>query len=356
MNDVKIKNIKDSDELIRVAVFYAVRYIATGVAGFFSAVISVEGLSPFGVAFVSSIFPSLIPSAVFGAILGYFHVYGVNVLTLRYISACAVAGILSYLLKRNLKRRYHVYFSALSSFFTLLATGLVLSLSVTVSSEEVMLYTVEGAMGGTAAWFVDRFLSIKPSKRYISRLSGSETASVLIVFGLILMALSSFDIYIFSPAVVLGSYAGLVASSFGGGNDLLMVCSLSNSGGIQYYTQKNMQSDALIGHMGALLFDGSGSVVGFVPESIASKDVIIGSAKAPSLTAADGTSYRISSGATVIAAGETYPYTTSGYLQLNARSGSTVRLFYDDSGVISHLYLAGAIFLGILRVFSKVTH
>lgn len=132
-----------------------------------------------------------------------------------------------------------------------------------------------------------------------------------------------------------------VASSFGGGNDLLMVCSLSNSGGIQYYTQKNMQSDALIGHMGALLFDGSGSVVGFVPESIASKDVIIGSAKAPSLTAADGTSYRISSGATVIAAGETYPYTTSGYLQLNARSGSTVRLFYDDSGVISHLYLAG---------------
>lgn len=216
MNDVKIKNIKDSDELIRVAVFYAVRYIATGVAGFFSAVISVEGLSPFGVAFVAGIFPSLIPSAVFGAILGYFHVYGVNVLTLRYISACAVAGILSYLLKRNLKRRYHVYFSALSSFFTLLATGLVLSLSITVSSEEVMLYTVEGAMGGTAAWFVDRFLSIKPSKRYISRLSGSETASVLIVFGLILMALSSFDIYIFSPAVILGSYAVLVASSFGG--------------------------------------------------------------------------------------------------------------------------------------------
>jgi len=132
-----------------------------------------------------------------------------------------------------------------------------------------------------------------------------------------------------------------VASSFGGGNDLLMVYSLGNSGGIQYYTQKNMQSDALIGYMGALLFDGSGSVVGFVPESIETKDVIIGSAEAPSLTAADGTFYRISSGATVIAAGETYPYTTSGYLHLNARSGSAVRLFYDDSGAISLLYLAG---------------
>lgn len=216
MNDVKIRNIKDSDELIRIAVFYAVRYIVTGVAGFFSAIVSVEGISPFGVAYVASIFPSLIPSAAFGAILGYFHVYGVNVLTLRYISACAVAGILSYLLKRNLKRRYHVYFSTASSFFTLLATGLVLSLSVTVSSEEVMLYTVEGVIGGAAAWFIDRFLSIKPSKRYISRLSGSETASVLIVFGLILMSLGSFDIYIFSPAVIFGVYAVLAASSFGG--------------------------------------------------------------------------------------------------------------------------------------------
>ena len=216
MNDVKIKNIHDSDELLRSVIFYAVRYIITGVAGFLSACISAEGLSPFGISFVACIYPPLIPSAAFGAVIGYFHIYGVNVLTLRYIAACAVAGILSYLLKRNLKRRFHVYFSTLASFFPLLATGLVLSMSITVSAEEFMIYTVEGAMGGIAAWFIDRFLSIKPAKRYISRLSGAETASVLVVFGLILMSLSSFEFYVFSPAVILGVYAVLVASSFGG--------------------------------------------------------------------------------------------------------------------------------------------
>lgn len=216
MNDVKIRNIKDSDELIRHVMFYAVRYILAGMTGFFSAAASAQGLSPFGVAYVACIFPEYIPAAALGTILGYFHVYGVNVLTLRYIAACAVAGILSYILKRNLKRRYHKYFSVVSSFFPLFATGLVLSLSVTVSAEEIVLYTVEGTMGAAAAWFADRFLSIKPSKRYISRLSGAETASILIVFGLLLMSLSSFDVYIFSPAVILGVYAVLVASSFGG--------------------------------------------------------------------------------------------------------------------------------------------
>ncbi len=131
------------------------------------------------------------------------------------------------------------------------------------------------------------------------------------------------------------------ASSYGGGSDLLMVYSPGSNGGIQYYTQKNNQSDALVGHMGTLLFDGAGSVIGFVPEGAEYLDVVIETAEASLLTAADGKSYRISSGAVVIAAGETYAYNTSGYLQLNSRSGSTVRIFYNDSGAISYLYLAG---------------
>lgn len=131
------------------------------------------------------------------------------------------------------------------------------------------------------------------------------------------------------------------ASSYGGGSNLLMVYSPGSNGGIQYYTQKNTQSDALIGYMGTLLFNGAGSVIGFVPEGSEYLDVVIESAEASLLTAADGKSYRISSGAVVIAAGETYTYNTSGYLQLNSRSGSTVRIFYNDSGAISYLYLAG---------------
>ena len=131
-----------------------------------------------------------------------------------------------------------------------------------------------------------------------------------------------------------------VSASYGGSSGLLMAYTLDGSG-IQYYTQANEQSDALVGCVGVLLFDGSGRVTGFVPESTDYLDLKISSATATTLTASSGTSYRISAGAKVIAAGEVYPYASTGYLQLNNRSGKTVRLFYDGSGAVSYLYLTG---------------
>lgn len=216
MNDVKIRDIKDSDELIRFVMNYIGRHLAVVTAGFFCAVASFEGLSPFGVTFTACIFPEYIPAAVMGAAMGYFHLYGITVLTLRYIASSIVTAILSYILKKNLKRQYHKHFSIACAFFPVFATGLIMSLSVTLAAEELVLYGVEGVMGAAMAWFLDKFLAIKPSKKYISRLSGAETASVLIVFGLILMSLKNFDFYIFSPAVIIGVYAVLVVSSFGG--------------------------------------------------------------------------------------------------------------------------------------------
>ena len=64
-----------------------------------------------------------------------------------------------------------------------------------------------------------------------------------------------------------------------------------------YYTQAQTQSDALEGYLGVLLFDSSGRVAGFVPESESVKDLTIGSASASTLTDSSGVSYRIASGA-----------------------------------------------------------
>ena len=131
-----------------------------------------------------------------------------------------------------------------------------------------------------------------------------------------------------------------VDASYGGGSGLLMAY-LPDGSGITYYTQGRQQSDALEGQLGTLLFDGSGSAVGFLPDGGETLDVTIGSATASTLTASDGTSYRVSSGAVVLSGGETYEYSASGYLQLNGRGGSTVRLFADETGAIRYLYLAG---------------
>lgn len=130
------------------------------------------------------------------------------------------------------------------------------------------------------------------------------------------------------------------SASSGGSTELLAVYALDGSG-VQYYAQANAQSDALCGCVGVLLFDGSGRAIGFVPESTDYLDLKIGSASATTLTAANGTGYRISSGARVIASGEVYPYASTGYLQLNSQSGRSVRLFYDDTGAVSYLYLTG---------------
>lgn len=129
-------------------------------------------------------------------------------------------------------------------------------------------------------------------------------------------------------------------AAYGGSTGLAMVYDVEN-GGIAYYTQAHEQSDALVGYLGALLFDSSGRVTGFVPESAETTDLTIGSATASTLTDRSGVSYRISSGAVVLSGGSTYPYSTSGYLQLSAKGGKTVRLFYDDSGAVMYLYLAG---------------
>ncbi len=227
---MQTKNIQQkslsADEAIKYALSSVLKQLAAAAAGFLFASASFEGLSPFGASFAAGVFPEYIPASVLGSAGGYFFTYGVNVLTLRYIASAVIAGIISFLLKRNFKRQYFKQFSAAAGFIALLSTGLVLSISITVSADEILLYSAEGAAGAAAALFIDRFLNINPIKKYISRLTGIETASVLVVFSILLMSLSSFDIYIFSPEIIIGTYIVLVASSYGGEKygSLLGIC------------------------------------------------------------------------------------------------------------------------------------
>ena len=111
------------DAWIKYIVNNIIRQMSVAFAGFVASCASFDGLCPFGTAFAASIIPEYIPSAILGAAAGSFFVYGVNVLTLRYIASVAVAGILSYILKSNLRRKYHIYFSTLSAFLAVLPSS-----------------------------------------------------------------------------------------------------------------------------------------------------------------------------------------------------------------------------------------
>ncbi len=129
-------------------------------------------------------------------------------------------------------------------------------------------------------------------------------------------------------------------ASSGGNSGYLMAAAVSgNSLSVETYAQKNTVSSTLLGQLGSLLIGSGGKVVGFVPSDNESVDLTISSATASTITASSDVNYRISSGATVISAGSTYPYSSSGYIQVNNAAGRTARLFYDESGNVDYVYL-----------------
>lgn len=213
----KTRDLRNWDSgAVRFAVMSVFKHILAAICVFFCSSASFDGLAPFGVAAVAAVFPEYIPAAVLGAVAGYFRIYSVTILTLRYIASAAIAGILSYLCKRSFKRKYHKSFSAVSGFFPLFVSGLIISMSVTLSADEIILYAAEGTVAAICAWFGDCFLNINPMKRYASRLTGAETAAVLVVLGVFLLSLQSFLFLIFSPGVIIGAYIVLVLASYGG--------------------------------------------------------------------------------------------------------------------------------------------
>lgn len=128
-------------------------------------------------------------------------------------------------------------------------------------------------------------------------------------------------------------------ATYGGQNGLVMAYSLD--GDMLYYHQSRTQNAALQGSLGQLLFDAAGKVMGFVPESNAWEDITIASATASAVKDASGRSLRVSSGVPVIVDGETYTYHNGGHIQINAKQGKTLRVFYGEDGSILCLYLAG---------------
>lgn len=212
----RLNDVNNKDELLKTLMYSFIKQATAAVFGFFASCASFDGLAPFGVALSASIFPELIPACVLGCVAGYFCIYGLTALTLRYIAASAIGGIFAYLLKRSFKSKFHCYFSAVSGFFSVFATGLILSMSVTVSADEIILYGAEGGAAGIASWLFNRFENIGSGKKRASMLNGTDITAVLTVFAVLLLSLNSFPIYIFSLSVIVGAYAVLVSSTYGG--------------------------------------------------------------------------------------------------------------------------------------------
>ena len=215
MNNVKAEGLKNGSLFMNTVAATVIKQLAGVVSGFVFSVACIEGLSPFGAALCACIFPEYIPACVLGTAFGYFYSYDVTILTLRYVGASVLAGLISYLLKRVISKKYALVTASVSAFIAVLSTGLILSIAVTVTADEFILYFTEGLISGAGAFFTGRFLSVAPVKRSAGRLTTTETASVLVVFALILLALGNFSIFSVSLCITAGVYAVLVAAAYG---------------------------------------------------------------------------------------------------------------------------------------------
>ena len=143
----------------------------------------------------------------------------------------------------------------------------------------------------------------------------------------------------------------------GGGNGYLMVCSVGEAdASIKYYRQKNAVSDTLVGYIGKLLLDGAGRVVGFLPDGDGYKNITVSSATASGITTKGGETIRVTGGAAVISGGSVYRYNATGYLEVDRQSGKSVRLYYDDNGAVSHIYIAAGAASGDTVAAVALTH
>lgn len=124
----------------------------------------------------------------------------------------------------------------------------------------------------------------------------------------------------------------------------LQTYALANTGvETRYFHQKNTLSDAFIGKLGSLLLNSDGEVIGFIPESADTRDIVVKEAKISGITAADGTTYKISGTVSVIHANGVYPYSSTGYVKVNAHAGQTARFYYGDDGSIAYIFLTAGI-------------
>ena len=132
-----------------------------------------------------------------------------------------------------------------------------------------------------------------------------------------------------------------VAAQHGTASDQLMACVISASGAaVEYFTQKNTLSSALIGYEGDLLLNAAGKVLGFMPGSTEMKDITISTAKASGITDTAGITHRITGSTITIVGDDLYTWNNTGYIQVNALSGRTARLFYNEDGAVSYVYVS----------------
>lgn len=167
-----------------------------------------NGLMPFGIAFVSSSPRKYITSAVFGSAIGYllFITKG----GFAYIAALFAVAVIKIILGNAGRITKAAFFPAILSFLSLLVTGIIVGLSY---GENLALQLGQALLSGGAAYFFAIIFSIDPTLS--DGLDIRESVAVMLFTGVLLLSLYRFDAFGINPGRIFAVLFILTAARYG---------------------------------------------------------------------------------------------------------------------------------------------
>ena len=195
-----------------LSVLRSITYFFFGMLAARSAVLG--SYAPFGISLAAVCPKKQIMPVLLGAVIG--HLLPTDVSNpLIYISAeIAVAGIRWAF--DGLKITKKSAFAPVAAFIATAGTGITVMLLSDMNAFELVMRLTDSILAGCGAFFVGKTLALLDENRTALRLNGQELSSVVITFGIFLIALCSLNINNISPGRIIAVVLVMICAGHGG--------------------------------------------------------------------------------------------------------------------------------------------
>lgn len=210
---VKKKKVQELSvsELIRNVAMHIV-YFLLGLLVSKGAVLG--SLAPFGASYAAAVPFAFVPSASFGAALGYI-IGGFND-TFRYVAVVVSVAVLRWLLNDIKKISSSVLFAPIVAFVPMISTGITLLFVSTSRMTDISLCLIEAVASGAGAYFLSRTANLMSTSRSLTAFSRQELAVMSFSGCILVLSLGSVTIYGVSLGRIIAVTIILLAAWSGG--------------------------------------------------------------------------------------------------------------------------------------------
>lgn len=174
-----------------------------------------NGMSPFGMAFVAGVPTNLLIGTTLGSIAGYALFTGGGYLPLRYIATVICIAAVRYCLRDVKNIRTNAIVSCSLAFSAALVTGFAIGFSEGITLMSAVMYVSEAVLAAGGAFFFNRGLSINKRGLKNFRVNEGQFACFIVAWCIILMSFSTLNFFQISPARIVAVIAILFAARIG---------------------------------------------------------------------------------------------------------------------------------------------